>query len=68
MKTYKLHCGHLDYEVTSEAKKAVDGLMYWTHVKELETKSGNIHAFHMPNIGYLVRWQKRRSVQGLQTA
>ena len=44
MKTYKLHCGHLDYEVTSEAKKAIDGLMYWTHVKELESEGGNIHA------------------------
>ena len=49
MKTYKLHCGHLDYEVTSEAKKAIDGLMYWTHVKELESVSGNIHALNDAN-------------------
>lgn len=49
MKTYKLHCGRLDYEVTSEVKKAIDGLMYWTHVKELEAKSGNVHAFNESN-------------------
>ena len=49
MKTYKLHCGQLDYEVTPEAKKAIDGLMYWTHVKELESKSGNVHAFNKAN-------------------
>lgn len=46
MKIYKLHCGQLDYEVTPEAKKAIDGLMYWTHVKELESNGNDVHSLN----------------------
>lgn len=33
---HTLHCGSLSYDVTPEAKKAIEGLMYWTHCIKLD--------------------------------
>ncbi len=62
MKTYKLHCGQLEYEVTPDAKKAIDCLMYWTHVKEIE--SSNVHALNEADkcIGNMIKVCERLGV------
>jgi len=46
MSKYKLYCGKLSFDVSPEAQKALEGLMYWVHVKKLESrkKEPNVHA------------------------
>ena len=33
---YVLHCGKLQYEVTPEVQKTLEGVMYWTHCEKLD--------------------------------
>lgn len=51
MSNYTLYCGKLSYKVSPEAQKALEGLMYWSHVEKLEAleKNPDVHALKNAN-------------------
>lgn len=63
---YTLYCGKLEYEVTPEVQKVLEGAMYWSHCEKLDT--AELRIAEKPDSKYTPKEiaELRRSVEQAQ--